>query len=1285
MADELNNENKTNLLFKKFQGVAQTSVIYGAGIGGTSYSSESKKSNTGVFKETVYIEEVPFTNPVSLFNLWSSSQQPQVPDTSWNTTYKDQTISFVDLSDNSGKLLPLRYYHRVYLQQTNATNQAWWLIDLSSSDDFTNNNILLDTIPYLYNDQVPSMYTPIVEYYDGTSWVNESQNEIDGLNWAMDAATGILQFYQDPNTLQNDRNINITDVSSQQFKRPRISFIKYTGKKGDFSTGGGSGSGLITVGDTSNSPQDVSAIYFDISGFDVSFNTNGALITNKGSSSNVSSDISSVLYNIPLAPTDGSGILNENLGSGTIILSWSNPVNKQSALPFGTYTSYPDGSNNQSDNIQIRRLPFHQHINIEYLLYDAGTPSGEWTPLTIDNSSSAIQTVLPNTLTSAYLTSSGGNPIQTDLCGNNGVNVAPFNRVSYNGLELGKGYQFRIYMDNSGTNTPVTDPIYLNDASWNYLYIPNLSGDFIELGSFGIANAPTDAIISMTPTFQPSTFSIELSTTGTADVCLNTPFNSGANNDEINSNLNLTYAFGISVSGEVDLSNNNQMEDKRYDVINGLSGEIFGFDISSILQKKNNVAFNESSLISDLSVCPQYKYTLTNLYGFNNVGDPSYTLVYNLSGVSFEFITPKPTRTEAITTSNYQDTITADVVITNYDISKIDISGYNEVFEVRPGNTPTTNDQSVTFLENSSNFTGEVINGSGKILVANNFGTIHDKLIGKDTSGRELSYLDVSIQNSNIIGDTSANPSIGYLQEKTDLSNQYFNIDTSVVEAGKTPNFQYQGYYTGLDLTKLDIRNINLSKYPDICNNSYNPYELRLKHFYNDPSVVAGTNWTTSGKYLFKDFIIGKRPNVPIDFSLNGYTNPNPSLGTYLQGQQNPGGSSIINIDFSYNISDIDATWASTTIDDIGGLCKFELYYQPNGPGPVDIVDSEIEPFPNPTTITNVDFDPQLKIPNIFYTDTQKYSRTYNTTPQFQIKGTVLNNVTYTPDPQNIPPQDISFGTSGKSLWWDYTWGGGGLNSNNNPDNFFGTTASNNNAQMIESVGFSTFSVATTYNHQNLATNKQLLWANGAFRGVISSINQDYPYTDLSNVYYNPSGQLKDYSNFDINGLSGETINTQLTSNRKWWFDASNSGVISRVQKYITFNIDAPIIPVTSGNIPFFKLIVEDSNGTQLSQDSSKTSASNGYWVYHTENNNSTIEPSTSFSGTIPVFDGQIRVNNTWPGSWLSNVNSQAYRIFTNSSSLQTTTLQITVGLPSTLSASSSSIRSIDVEFGQGP
>ena len=79
MADELNNENKTNLLFKKFQGVAQTSVIYPPGIGGTSYSNESKKSNTGVFKETVYIEEVPFTNPVTLFNLWSPSQQPQVP------------------------------------------------------------------------------------------------------------------------------------------------------------------------------------------------------------------------------------------------------------------------------------------------------------------------------------------------------------------------------------------------------------------------------------------------------------------------------------------------------------------------------------------------------------------------------------------------------------------------------------------------------------------------------------------------------------------------------------------------------------------------------------------------------------------------------------------------------------------------------------------------------------------------------------------------------------------------------------------------------------------------------------------------------------------------------------------------------------------------------------------------------------------------------------------------------------------------------------------------------
>ena len=53
-----------------------------------------------------------------------------------------------------------------------------------------------------------------------------------------------------------------------------------------------------------------------------------------------------------------------------------------------------------------------------------------------------------------------------------------------------KTYQFRIYLDNSGTNGPFTAPVYGNDVSWNYLYIPNVSGGSIELGNFGAPNPP---------------------------------------------------------------------------------------------------------------------------------------------------------------------------------------------------------------------------------------------------------------------------------------------------------------------------------------------------------------------------------------------------------------------------------------------------------------------------------------------------------------------------------------------------------------------------------------------------------------------------------------------------------------------------------------------------------------------------------------------------------------------------------------------------------------------------
>ena len=142
------------------------------------------------------------------------------------------------------------------------------------------------------------------------------------------------------------------------------------------------------------------------------------------------------------------------------------------------------------------------------------------------------------------------------------------------------------------------------------------------------------------------------------------------------------------------------------------------------------------------------------------------------------------------------------------------------------------------------------------------------------------------------------------------MSNSDFLIQSKVFEAGKTPNFQNQGYYTGLNITNLTINNINLSKYPDISNNTnYDPYEFRIQHYYNNPATVGGTiNWDTSGFYKFKNFFIGKRPDGPIQYTLNGYNNPSPSPNNYLMGLRRPNPSSNILIDYSYNLFDINPT-----------------------------------------------------------------------------------------------------------------------------------------------------------------------------------------------------------------------------------------------------------------------------------------------------------------------------------------------------------------------------------------
>ena len=141
MSNNLNNDNETTLLFKKFQGVAQTQVLT-SDTGALSYTGEPKKSLTNIFQENIFSEKVPTDLSFTLLEIYNGVAFGPITDGDFSNNVNNQTIVTRDLSAGVfGVDLPLTYYNKLYLAPTNGTNQAWWFIDPGSTTS-TNNNIL---------------------------------------------------------------------------------------------------------------------------------------------------------------------------------------------------------------------------------------------------------------------------------------------------------------------------------------------------------------------------------------------------------------------------------------------------------------------------------------------------------------------------------------------------------------------------------------------------------------------------------------------------------------------------------------------------------------------------------------------------------------------------------------------------------------------------------------------------------------------------------------------------------------------------------------------------------------------------------------------------------------------------------------------------------------------------------------------------------------------------------------------------------------------------------------
>ena len=1242
MSNYLDNDNETSLLFKKFQGVAQTQVLTND-TGALSYTGEPKKSLTNVFQENIFSETVPIDLSYTLLEIYNGvSPLGSIPEGDFSNNVNNQTIITRDLSAGVfGTDLPLTYYNKLYLAPTNGTNQAWWFIEPGTTTS-TNNNILKNMIPYLYNDVNPNTYTPIVEYYNVTTstWVSEAQASGNGLNWSIDPASGILQFYQSNSILTSSPyQLNgITGGADISQNRPRISFIKYTGTFGSGTGGGGGGgSGLINVGkiDVSNnnvlSSHDVSGIYFDASGFDVSLNAgNTVTITNKGTSSGGIADLSYYFFNKPLAPTEGSGnLITANTSQPYIRLNWTNQSNEQSALPYGTYTSYQIGASNES-LVQNDRLPFFRHLHIEYLEYTANNPSGSpllnssWIDLSV-NSSNPNQTVIPNTIIEAELTYGGA---ATDLCGNTpNPGVAPYTKLTYGGLDNSKTYQFRIYLDNSGTNGPFTAPVYGNDVSWNYLYIPNVSGGSIELGNFGAPNPPNQIqLIDLGYTGSPTQlkFDASLSTVppNYADASLNTPF-------PISASLSLAYAFGCTICGEI-LPTSRQMPSSR------TYPTSFNYDISSLLQKNGQVTFSydtQTAIIPslesfDISACPEYKYTIHKPFGINNYDEPNLDPSFNVD-LSTDISLSWPTRTEACVNSGARHPLSSGTLSSPLPVHS-DVSNATAY----PANSSIS--QQVWFITPSNPGFDVSLNGTSTFHMANNIG---DDLRGLDSSGIDLGYLQVDISNR-AYDVSSASQFKGYLAQSNGnpSSNPHIDWTASSKEAGKTTYpFQTQGYWTEIDISNIGIKDISLSSFPDICGNNpaYSPYTFKLQQFYNN----NGTPNQPSGIKPY-DFYIGQRPTESIVLT-TATSLLTATLNNQFFGQLRPSNSSNISFATEYDasLSNLDPWWRK---DLTIGTQLLRYYDSPaisigsitNTAWPTSVPPTPIQ---SPVQLTNPNSN---IIPATFMTTTEQYSRAKTETGiQFNIRITPQSNVLQVPltDPSTVP---LNFTVDASNLWWDYTY-----NSNSNPSinlvtGFTNFTSMNYlsgpllpaNKSSLTATGNGTWPTDTTgtgsgffntYQHSDDISYNQLMWANGCFgSGGTYSITTNNPYIDYSGNFYNPGSVLTDYSPLST---THDAVGYDLSAGLYW----NQVPAGSPPPAAVTISGEYKWIVLKYSNLinKGFTVDVKDKSGQILTRGSTSTTQTLGKYLMYIceENSGYTTGGGYSYNGRSGWLDAQVQ------------------------------------------------------------
>ena len=1244
----LDTQNQDNLLFKKFQGVAQANINTGTAL--VQYSSEQRKALVNVFNSSIFSNEVP----VDLSeNYWVSNLDAALDVSASLWIGSGSTNQTVGQMQNISKTpIPgtdLVFYKQVYLEPLAATNQAWFCRDPSSADPQSysiENNLLKDSIPFLYNDKEPTTYTPIVYYNDPTSssplnWVPQQQNVPNSLNWVFDSASGILQFYQNDTTL-NGLNINKTGVDASgnpiEGKRPRISFIKYEGLKGAKGSGGGGGG--ISDASYNQLVQDICA--------------NTVLIED------ISGQLNRYLFEIPEAPTDGS--FNVADGVTSVTLGWTNPPQKRAALDFyqninllyPSPGSYPDLTTLQD---MMNYLPFHNTLKIQYRSRNNAIPPeiSSWvdaSPCTINNSNKGPTGPIFKDISNAQFDVNAGGLVTYQ-------NIIENKYYNENYLNSSYVYQFRIAL----TNLAYED-ISDNQDKWNYLYIPDNSGEFIQLGAFGPPYPPT-SINFFNTTYQSA--DISGSTINNADSELNTPFP-------------ISYPIStLAVKYQFDLSGSPAIGALQQSV--NQNNTVFDVSFVSALTQQNNFQCQlkyssnwngttiPSGLKTELDVYPEHTYELDGSFCMYNVinndtgtqFDPSCVEIIDVS-----FTSLRPTRSQAnettqITSEKYFDQQASDTLsFTNSTLTKTTAIGsdgttYNNVYFINNTDSGTfTLDNEYYTQDNSDNIIGIDAN----IIPCSKYTF--------DCSENNANVTDVSV---NTLGFSSVNPGITPIGTTHDTSNNDFKITIFNNDIG---NGQKKGgYYTFVRIEDNSDTQfiVSQNRYPDSSNNLYEPYNIKINQEYNTQSLGLEA-WIPSGEKTFPFRLGWEHTDTSLNLVSTNVNNPNTSqdfFGLFIP-ISNP------SLDISFDISNRNLWWRGST-SEYTTISTTKLFWNKTVNNSYVEFDEKLKPWaslsswlPSQTVSETLIID-RVNDLGSSTPNTNSYSRkgisSITPTPlnQFKISLTYANNVPLaSPQPAynettGTQPLDISF--NNLLLFWDYTWRG-------NTSWISGATL-NGPGSSTSTLGYNPTNLTggsgpfgSPYDHTQFLYTNQLMWSGseqpgstkGAFRNGNYGSNNENPYINYTSYYENT---LALYSSLDTLGDSVSI--TYPLGNYYDDFGFASSSVISGTFKWIVLEIQKTITDPNK-----IKITAKDIGGTELILGEQ-------YMLFICEegvqftNSNSQFLGRTGWKDASRKFDtqlGNITQNTDGTGIYVAGGNGKLQLFSINT---QSATLYLKIGL----------------------